>query len=240
MAGVIAGRARLTLVTTKGAGPARNGGVAAARGETIAFIDSDCVAEPEWLAAGVRALDRYDIVGGAVRVLVDDPDHKTPEEAFEMLFAFNQKVYVERKGFSGSGNLFCARSTFERVGGFSSAKVSEDLEWCHRATAMGYTLGYEPLAVVGHPARSTWDELIKKWRKTNLETFGLAVLRPFGRAGFAAKAAALPVSAVAHTPKVLFQPAPLTVAQRFAALRVLYRLRMWRLADSLSLLSGRK
>ena len=138
VAEVIAGRARLTVVTTKGAGPARNGGVAAARGETIAFIDSDCVAEPEWLASGVRALDRYDIVGGAVRVLVDNPNNMTPEEAFEMLFAFNQKVYVERKGFSGSGNLFCARSTFERVGGFSSAKVSEDLEWCHRATAMGY------------------------------------------------------------------------------------------------------
>ncbi len=104
----------------------------------------------------------------------------------------------------------------------------------------GLFAGIRAAAAVGHPARATWDELVKKWRKTNLETFGLAVLRPFGRASFAARAVALPASAVAHTPKVLFQPAPLTMDQRFAALRVLYKMRMWRLANSLALLSGRK
>ena len=80
---------------------------------------------------------------------------------------------------------------------------------------------------------------MKKWRKTNLETFGLAVLHPFGRVGFGFKAAALPASALAHTPKVLLQPAPLTLSQRMAALKVLYRLRVWRLSDSMALLSGR-
>ncbi len=97
VAEVIAGRARLTVVTTKGAGPARNGGVAAARGETIAFIDSDCVPEPGGSPSGVQRSDRYDIVGGAMRVLVNDPGHITPEEAFEMLFAFNRRSTSRRR-----------------------------------------------------------------------------------------------------------------------------------------------
>ena len=39
----IAGRARLVIVNERGAGPARNGGVAVATGNVLAFIDSDCV-----------------------------------------------------------------------------------------------------------------------------------------------------------------------------------------------------
>ena len=240
VAKVVAGRARLTFVTTKGAGPARNGGVAAARGEVIAFTDSDCVPEPGWLAAGVQALARSDLVGGAMRVLVNDPARITPEEAFEVLFAFDNRGYVEKKGFSVSANLFCFRSTFERVGGFSTSKVSEDLEWCRRATAMGYALAYTPDAVVGHPARATWEELVHKWRRVNLESFGLAALEPFGRTRFALKTAALPISSIAHTPKALVAPSGLSLEQRWAALKVLYRLRMWRLRDSAALLSGRR
>src|SRR3954468_12291438 len=56
----VRGRASVVLVTEKGAGPARNGAVAASKGEVLAFIDSDCVAEPGWLAAGVQALERFD------------------------------------------------------------------------------------------------------------------------------------------------------------------------------------
>src|SRR5688572_18224951 len=38
----IAGRARLTIVAEKGAGPARNGGVAVSQGRILAFTDADC------------------------------------------------------------------------------------------------------------------------------------------------------------------------------------------------------
>ena len=37
--------------------PARNGGVAVSRGEILAFIDSDCVAEPEWLEEALKGLE---------------------------------------------------------------------------------------------------------------------------------------------------------------------------------------
>ena len=233
VAAVVGDRARLVVVTEQGAGPARNGGVAIAHGATFAFTDSDCVPEPQWLAEGLAGLAEFDFVGGHVRVLLEHPPRMSDVEAFERVFAFDFKAYIEKKGFTGAGNMFCPRAVFQAVGGFLAA-VSEDVEWSHRATGKGFRLGYRPRAVVGHPARRTWEDLLVKWRRVNAETYGLAASRG-GRIGWILKSFALPASALAHTPKVLSSPELETFGQRLAALRVLYRLRFWRLADSLRL-----
>lgn len=233
---VAGGRATVVLVTDRGAGPARNGGVAASTGKVLAFIDSDCVAEPDWLAEGVRALSAYDLVGGHVRVLVGDEQRMTPVEAFERVFAFDFKSYIEKKGFTGAGNLFCPRVLFEAVGGFRTG-VSEDLEWSRRAVAAGYRLGYASDAVVGHPARRSWSELTRKWRRLNAETFGLSQGLKGRRLRWALRTLALPASAVAHTPKVLASPKLHTPRQRLDALAVLYAIRAWRMADAFALLA---
>lgn len=238
VAEAIDGRARLVVVTEKGAGPARNGGVAISRGEILAFTDSDCVPEPQWLTEGLAALPAYDFVGGRVTVLIDDLAKMTQAEAFERVFAFDFKTYITRKGFTGAGNLFCARTLFDDVGGFRVG-VSEDLEWSHRARGKGYRLGYAPRAVVGHPARRTWDELSGKWRRVNAETYGLYAERKAGDLQWLARCFALPLSAVAHSPKVFASDQLNTLSQRFAALAMLYRLRFWRFGHALSLLGGK-
>ena len=235
VADVINGRARLVVVMEKGAGPARNGGVAAARGEILAFIDSDCQAEPQWLEEGVAALEHFDFVGGSVPVLVEDAARMTPVEAFERVFAFNMRDYVERKGFAGSGNLFCPRRIFETVGGFRKA-VSEDYDWSHRATDLGYRLGYCAAAAAGHPARRTWEELTGKWRRVNAETFALFSDAGQTRTRWFLRTLLLPASAVAHTPKALSSPALNSMDQRVGAIFTLFRLRLWRFRDSLRLL----
>src|SRR3546814_6731030 len=70
LAALIGDRARMVIVPEKGAGPARNGGVAQARGDILAFTGCDCLPDPEWLAQGVAALERYDIVGGRMLVSI--------------------------------------------------------------------------------------------------------------------------------------------------------------------------
>ena len=235
IAEVIAERAQLVVVPDKGAGPARNGGVAASSGEVLAFIDSDCVAEPSWIEEGVKALESFDFVGGRVRVLVADPERVTPVEAFERVFAFDFKTYIERKGFTGAGNLFCPRPLFLRVGGFKTG-VSEDVEWSRRAQADGFALGYAPLAVVGHPARRSWTELVSKWKRINAETWGLSAGGPARRLRWILRTLLLPGSAVVHAIKVIASPELSSVGQRVGAISVLFRIRFWRVGDSFRLL----
>lgn len=231
----VAGRARVVVVTEKGAGPARNGAVAASKGAVLAFIDSDCVAEAEWLTEGVAGLDRFDLVGGHVRVLVRNPDDMTPAEAFERVFAFDFKTYIEKKGFTGAGNMFCRREVFDRAGVFRVG-LSEDLEWSRRAVSTGARLGYAPGAVVGHPARITWEQLRDKWRRLNAETFGLMDGQMGQRTKWLMRNALMPLSAIAHTPKVLTSRELNTGRQRLQALGMLYRLRLWRMLDAVTLL----
>jgi glycosyltransferase involved in cell wall biosynthesis len=235
VAEVIAQRAQLVVVPEKGAGPARNGGVAASSGEVLAFIDSDCVAEPAWLEEGVRALESRDFIGGRVRVLVDDPGRLTAVEAFESVFAFDFKTYIERKHFTGAGNLFCPRTLFDRVGGFRTA-VSEDVEWSRRAQALGFSLGYAPRAIVGHPARRSWSDLLTKWKRVNAETFGLAAGHPAWRLRWLLRTLLLPASAVVHMAKVMGSSELNSLRDRLGAIGVLFRIRLWRFGDSLRLL----
>jgi GT2 family glycosyltransferase len=239
VAEAIAGRARLVVVTEKGAGPARNGGAAIARGALFAFTDSDCVPEPEWLAEGLAGLANYDFVGGHVRVLLENPPQMSAVEAFERVFAFDFKTYIEKKGFTGAGNMFCSREVFESVGGFRTG-VSEDLEWSRRAVSLGNRLGFAPKAVVGHPARRTWTDLVTKWRRVNLETYGLSQGAAGRKTRWLLRSLALPASAVVHTPKVLASRELYTPGQRLAALAVLYRLRFWRLLDSFRIAFSRE
>src|SRR6185437_7265885 len=228
IAGVIAGRATLVVVTEKGAGPARNGGVAQAKGELLAFTDCDCLPEPQWLASGLQALERYDIAGGDVRVFPDDMDHMTPVEAFDRVFGFDNALYIRSKGFSVTANLFCSREVFDAVGGFR-ADMSEDVEWSHRARRCGYRLGYAAQAIVQHPARRTWEELLHKWRRLNRESFGLVPDTARGRLWWRLRSLILPVSALAHTPHMLTTPLLKGWRQRSAGIRTLYRLRLWRM-----------
>lgn len=236
VAGVTGARARLVIVTEKGAGPARNGGVAASTGEILAFTDSDCQPEPGWLLEGVRALERCDFVGGRMKVLVDDAARMTPSEAFERVFAFDNETYVTRKGFTVTANLIVPRPLFEAVGGFRTG-VSEDVDWSQRAGERGYRIGYAPEAVVGHPARRRWPELQSKWRRMNAETYSLFVTKKGGRLRWLARTCLLPLSALAHSPRVLFSSELNSFGQRLSALGMLHRLRWWRFADSMRLMA---
>ena len=234
----VGGRAQLYCEPVKGAGAARNRGVEAARGSVLAFIDADCVASPDWLREGLIGLTRYDIVGGRVDVSVTNETAMSGAEAFERVFAFDFRVYIEKKGFTGSGNLFCRRDVFEKVGGFRSV-VSEDRDWCFRATAMGYTLGFHEPAAIAHPARVDWGELTRKWSRVNRETLALAARRRGGRLGFLAHSWLLPASILPHAVKVLRTGKLPNARARWQAFKTLVALRFWRMADAHRAFLGR-
>lgn len=232
LADLIAGRAALVIVRERGAGPARNGGVAKAKGDILAFTDSDCLPDPYWLEKGVAALERFDIVGGRMTVRLDHDGPMTPAEAFETVFAFDNADYVKAKGFTVTANLFCRRTDFNKVGPFR-ADMSEDKEWCHRATAAGLTLGYAPDAIVSHPPRRNWEELRTKFARIDRETFAWTTAsKKHGRIRWLARSFALPLSILPHGLKVMASPRLPRRADRFNALSMLVRQRLWRFAHA--------
>jgi len=165
---IVGTRGRFVEVAERGAGPARNAGVRASRGEALAFIDSDCRPHPRWLEEGLAELQSADFVGGRVDVLVEDPRRMTAAEAFESVFAFRNDHYVKDRNFTVTASMFVWRSVFDAVGGFDNG-VPEDLDWCRRARRQGYRIGFAPNSIVGHPARRTMTELKRKWRRLTLE-----------------------------------------------------------------------
>ena len=83
------------------------------------------------------------------------------------------------------------------------------------------------------PARKSWSELWRKWRRMNDEGWGLAKDRRNGRIIWLLRTLALPASALVHSPRVLLSPELDTLGQKLAALGILYRLRVTRAADAL-------
>ncbi len=165
---IVGTRGRVLEVAERGAGPARNAGVLASRGDALAFIDSDCRPDRRWLEEGLAELRSADFVGGRIDVLVEDRLRMTAAEAFESVFAFQNERYVKNLNFTVTASMFVWRSVFDAVGGFVNG-VPEDLDWCRRARLNGYRIGFASNSIVGHPARRTMTELKRKSRRLTLE-----------------------------------------------------------------------
>lgn len=219
--------ATVVAVAERGAGPARNGAVAAARGDIIAFTDSDCVPDPHWLDEGIKALAAGDVIGGQVRVGMSDVRRPAMAEAFEAVFAFDNQAYIANKGFSVTANLFVRRADFMKVGPFRKS-VSEDVDWCRRAVSVGFTLGYANDASIMHPARRTYAELVRKWRRTDREAFALWRDDGGSRAGWALRALVVLLSPTVHWLKIVRSPALRGLQPRLSAMAALVALRTTR------------
>ncbi len=237
VAAVIAGRARLVSAPEKGAGPARNAGAALASGEAIAFLDSDCRPEPEWLASALAALATHPVIGGHVSVSVVDPARKTAAEAFEAVFAFDNARYIREEGFSVSANLVMRRAVWQAVGGFRQA-VSEDVDWCHRARDAGFPVAYAPAVRIAHPARTTLAELRRKWQRLTSEAFLLMREKPYGRLRWLVRTLIVGISPLFHIPKVLASPALHTNRDRANAIKALFAIRWFRCFHALKVWWG--
>jgi GT2 family glycosyltransferase len=232
---MLAGHGRIVFASEKGAFAARNMGVRSAEGDVLAFIDSDCIADPQWLARGMAALSKTDIASGRIDVFPANTENLTPTEAFEIVFAFNNKRYIEQELFSVTASLFVRRKDFLRVGGFRPF-VAEDKEWCHRAVRAGLALSYIDDIVVSHPARQTFAELRRKWERLGIQGYFYAKESTGGLVGWWLRSLLLPLSSLTAVPQVLRSRKISGMRSRLGALAVLIAIRLYRFGQAQSLL----
>ncbi len=144
---------------------ARNRGAVAANGDVLAFCDSDCLPDPEWLTAGLAALGDADIVAG--EVIPAPPTRPTLWSLLSADMFLDQRRNVARSR-AATANLLVRRRDFEAWGGFDPALPSGgDFEFVLRAVGQGARLAYAPEAVVRHPTLDAGRVFLRKVWRTN-------------------------------------------------------------------------
>ena len=222
-----------------GPGPARNRGVALARGAILAFTDADCLPDPGWLAAihaRFAADPGLEILGGEVETFPETPGDLTPAEAFQMLYGFRQRLYISRQNFSVTANMAVTRAVFAAVGPFGGLEVTEDRDWGHRATRAGHRIVHAPEARVLHPARRSMAELRATWDRHTAHFYRLAG-GPAGRLRWALTIPLMALSPLAEIPRIL-RAQNLSPRERWRAFRGLVGIRLYRAFRMAAMLAG--
>lgn len=149
----------------KGLSVARNVGGWAATGEVIAYTDSDCMADPDWLYFLVGTLLSGDYAG------VGGPNISPPAENWIQACVAAAPggpshvllTDVVAEHIPGC-NMAFYKWAFEKVGGFDPEyrKAGDDVDFCWRLQQEGQVIAFSPAAIVWHYRRFTLDAFRKQ------------------------------------------------------------------------------
>jgi glycosyltransferase involved in cell wall biosynthesis len=135
-------------------GESTNFGISQAMGDAIATIGGDCIANPFWVSQLRRSLAKYDIVAGKT---INIGYH-----AFEDL----ERVELFHRGFDvsfPSASMAWRKNVIKTINGFDEWFITaEDIDLNFRAVSAGFTLGYNPDAIVYHRTKGSFRGFFKQ------------------------------------------------------------------------------
>jgi GT2 family glycosyltransferase len=177
-AGLIKPDSRVQFIETKRpilAAAARNRGIEASKAEIILFLDSDCIAQPGWLAEHIAAHETgHLVVSGGVLPEGHNYWHLSYNlTLFHELLSINT---AEKKDFLATLNLSVERSVIERVGMMNEAiNRVEDVDWTTRMRKAGIQPFFWPKAAVYHDHNR--QTLKSVWRDCALSGYHMRQVR---------------------------------------------------------------
>ena len=134
---------------------ARNIGARAARGDVLAFIDSDAYADAAWIENVVAAAATgFDLICGSI----ENANPQSGVARAEQLLMFNEFLPDLPGGaywFALSGNMVLPRESFERYGPFVAVRAAEDIVFSRKLLAAGGRVLFHPQMRVAHDNRTT-------------------------------------------------------------------------------------
>jgi len=147
------------LPRSVGPAGARNAGARRARGDLLAFLDSDCTADPGWLEALVPELADPAVAAAGGRVAAAaERSWLERYEAVRSPLDLGPKRTTARPGrpvpYLVTANAVVRRADFEAAGGFDpTMRWGEDVDLCWRLHDAGRLLVYQPAGLVRHRHR---------------------------------------------------------------------------------------
>ncbi len=218
---------RLAAEPVPGPGPARNRGAALAKGEIIAFIDADCVVHQGWAEAIVEAfrVPGVDVVGGDIRILPRSAQ-RTALEAYEDLYSYRARLFVERHGYAATGNMAVRADVFRRVGPFQGLGTHEDVVWGRKARTLGCNIVFRPGVAVSTDACDSFEALAK--RLDRLVVHSRSDTWPRGQLRWGIRTGLVLASPLFEIARVLTSDRLTGVQERLAVFALLVRTRLHR------------
>lgn len=152
-------------VQNQGLSVARNTGIEAATGEIVAFTDSDCRADEDWLyyLVGDLLASRYTGMGGHNFLPPDDAATAacvmaSPGGPAHVMI--NDRLAEHIPGC----NMVFYRWALLMVGGFDPVyrKAGDDVDICWRLQQKGYRIGFNPAGFVWHYRRNTIQAYLRQ------------------------------------------------------------------------------
>lgn len=147
---------------------ARNEALKYTKGSLVVFTDADCFPTITWLEMLWDAFSNSNgdgIIAGGVEVKKFDNVPYNIVELYDRAMGLPQARYVKR-GYAVTANLAVPAHLFEKVGLFDDSRFSGgDADFCRRVVSKGYQLTYVPEALVYHPARDKFKQLVIKIKR---------------------------------------------------------------------------
>ncbi len=154
---------RLVLLQEKhylGSSAARNTAILQAKAGIMAFTDSDCVAQKEWLSK-IYAAFKPNTQAVAGEIYAYQP--QTAVEKYYEKHMFQKTNLSYKSPYAVTANIAIRKSLFDKIGLFSRRRrQTGDVEFSFRMISKGYNINYAPEAIVYHKNTSTLSGLFRK------------------------------------------------------------------------------
>lgn len=182
-AAAAAGARCLRRDSSGGPGAARNTGLSAVSTPLVAFVDSDCVPEPGWLAPLLRHFADPAVGAVAPRIVARERGHgwlaryEQVRSALDMGAAESIVRPGARVPYVPAAALVVRRDA--AAAGFAEdMPVGEDVDFVWRLGAAGWHVRYEPRAAVAHQHRVRLGEWLRRRRDYGTSAAPLELRHP--------------------------------------------------------------